>query len=591
MGDPRREHLAEFFPDNITNDFPKAVDTCGVQVQSARCGGWRSRHASESMRPKKRTAPAIPEALDSFHLEVLRGIIHCYFRKNDGPTLLKNLVFRFKKPGRNSILLERTDLILWCAQYLREIKAYRTEGRLTYFLEETWENAGHAGSKVWKDTTVNALRNAYNRGFSLWWLPPHCSGRGQDARRQCHVTAGEAGGRRRGFNMGTGIKLDGVGEEHREGAPHGRVLAAAVGKDTIKRRSHSFRLNNPSCPTAGHRWRRFPAWRRRHAGHAHIVCAALMRQIRGGSQAQGKPTTRCPSDLPCLPEGSKLSQEEPAISAATPRQSQAPRTVPASVRAAGIKVPGTSTWVVWPERSAGPAGFVSRAPWVEQPRSLADEPPDSTPPPDPLAPFTEEERAALCSVCGVLISHWEYHRHGALHAARRAVRDAGLAAAFRPLTKDDAAAALVILFPGPRAAPEPAGPGPGLLLNEGKMWWLPGFDVETLIKLDVRNPCDYVFFRGVGRETTSLGLKNPSGKGGRVIILHAGSDEGFVQGAAEVFRAKKGTGDYYQEMDGKGFEKRFTEKLLPNIKAYSVIVMDNASYHSIKLNASPSSST
>ncbi|XP_042144476.1 uncharacterized protein LOC115328335 [Ixodes scapularis] len=89
----------------------------------------------------------------------------------------------------------------------------------------------------------------------------------------------------------------------------------------------------------------------------------------------------------------------------------------------------------------------------------------------------------------------------------------------------------------------------------------------------------------------SLGLKNPSGKGGRVIILHAGSEDGFVEGAAEVFRAKKGTGDYHQEMDGKRFEKWLTEKLLPNIKAHSVIVMDNASYHSVKLNACPSSST
>ncbi|KAM7307989.1 uncharacterized protein ISCGN_011624 [Ixodes scapularis] len=87
----------------------------------------------------------------------------------------------------------------------------------------------------------------------------------------------------------------------------------------------------------------------------------------------------------------------------------------------------------------------------------------------------------------------------------------------------------------------------------------------------------------------SLGLRNPSRNRGRVIILHAGSEEGFVQGAAEVFSAKKGTSDYHQKMDSKRFEKWFTENLLPNIKAHSMVVMDNASSHSVKVYASPSS--
>ncbi|KAM7288001.1 uncharacterized protein ISCGN_031690 [Ixodes scapularis] len=88
----------------------------------------------------------------------------------------------------------------------------------------------------------------------------------------------------------------------------------------------------------------------------------------------------------------------------------------------------------------------------------------------------------------------------------------------------------------------------------------------------------------------SLGLKSPPKKRGRIIVLHAGSEGGFVQGAAKVFREKKGTDDSHQEMDGKRFKKWFTEKFLPNIKVHSVIVMDNASYSSVKLYASPSSS-
>ncbi|KAH6939767.1 hypothetical protein HPB50_021571 [Hyalomma asiaticum] len=85
------------------------------------------------------------------------------------------------------------------------------------------------------------------------------------------------------------------------------------------------------------------------------------------------------------------------------------------------------------------------------------------------------------------------------------------------------------------------------------------------------------------RQGLSTGLRAPSGKGGRLIVLHAGSAEGFLDGAALVFRAKKGAGDYHAEMDAARFQKWFVEQLLPNIKPRSVIVMDNASYHSAQV--------
>lgn len=93
------------------------------------------------------------------------------------------------------------------------------------------------------------------------------------------------------------------------------------------------------------------------------------------------------------------------------------------------------------------------------------------------------------------------------------------------------------------------------------------------------------------RQGLSTGLRAPSGKGGRLIVLHAGSAEGFVDGAALVFRAKKGAGDYHTEMDAPRFQKWFVEQLLPNIKPRSVIVMDNASYHSAQVEKVPSSSS
>lgn len=93
------------------------------------------------------------------------------------------------------------------------------------------------------------------------------------------------------------------------------------------------------------------------------------------------------------------------------------------------------------------------------------------------------------------------------------------------------------------------------------------------------------------RQGLTTGLRAPSGKGGRLILLHAGSKEGFVNAACLIFRATKGTGDYHKEMDGPRFENWFSEQLLPNIKPNSVIVMDNAPYHSVRLEKVPTSST
>ncbi|XP_072380710.1 uncharacterized protein [Diabrotica undecimpunctata] len=87
----------------------------------------------------------------------------------------------------------------------------------------------------------------------------------------------------------------------------------------------------------------------------------------------------------------------------------------------------------------------------------------------------------------------------------------------------------------------------------------------------------------------STGLKNPSGKGKRLIICHIGSEDGFVADALWSFESKK-SGDYHEEMDRKGFESWF-EKTLPKLEANSVIVMDNASYHSRKSEKIPTTSS
>ncbi|XP_046584928.1 uncharacterized protein LOC124291904 [Haliotis rubra] len=75
----------------------------------------------------------------------------------------------------------------------------------------------------------------------------------------------------------------------------------------------------------------------------------------------------------------------------------------------------------------------------------------------------------------------------------------------------------------------------------------------------------------------------PSGKGNRMIVLHAGSrDKGLIDGCELVFEAKKSSGDYHQEMNGGVFMDWMEHQLLPNLDQPTVIVMDNASYHNVR---------
>lgn len=87
----------------------------------------------------------------------------------------------------------------------------------------------------------------------------------------------------------------------------------------------------------------------------------------------------------------------------------------------------------------------------------------------------------------------------------------------------------------------------------------------------------------------STGLTAPSGKGKRLIVLHIGSDDGFVEDGLLVFESKKTT-DYHEEMNAQVFEEWF-KKILPCLEENSVIVLDNASYHTRKAEKTPTTAT
>ncbi|KAL4143894.1 hypothetical protein QTP88_006148 [Uroleucon formosanum] len=112
--------------------------------------------------------------------------------------------------------------------------------------------------------------------------------------------------------------------------------------------------------------------------------------------------------------------------------------------------------------------------------------------------------------------------------------------------------------------------------------WLNAGDVPNKIWVDrtIQSSRD-AFLKGL-----STGAAKPSGKGKRLIVLHIGSEDGFVPGGLLSFQSKKDTGDYHNEMNGDTFFD-WMKEVLPLLKDNCVIVMDNAPYHSVKTESSP----
>lgn len=83
--------------------------------------------------------------------------------------------------------------------------------------------------------------------------------------------------------------------------------------------------------------------------------------------------------------------------------------------------------------------------------------------------------------------------------------------------------------------------------------------------------------------TTKCQLKGvPPNRGSRLIILHCGSADGWVTNGLKLCGKKiqDCNVDYHKNMESQIFEEWFEHTLIPNLKPSSVIVMDNASYHS-----------
>lgn len=104
----------------------------------------------------------------------------------------------------------------------------------------------------------------------------------------------------------------------------------------------------------------------------------------------------------------------------------------------------------------------------------------------------------------------------------------------------------------------------------------------------------WIFAKGTARhlwtDDTSAAARHKTGPGKRFIVVHAGGKTGFVKDASLVFASSSTTGDYHGDMNAEKFENWLDNDMLPKLEEPSLIVLDNASYHSRLVEKQPTSS-
>uniref|UniRef100_A0A6P7G871 Uncharacterized protein LOC114338835 n=1 Tax=Diabrotica virgifera virgifera TaxID=50390 RepID=A0A6P7G871_DIAVI len=180
----------------------RVADKTGVCSRSVRNIVQEYENTGTLSTPKQiKQRRSIINSLDDLNKEAIRRIIHQFFFRNEIPTtekvlrvvnedpvlsnfkrttffkLLKEINFKFQRRQRNSIFMDRDEIVSWRRECLIKIKAYRNENRKIYYLDETWLNAGHTKSKVWVDNSVTSYRQAFLDGLSTGLKNPAGKGK------------------------------------------------------------------------------------------------------------------------------------------------------------------------------------------------------------------------------------------------------------------------------------------------------------------------------------------------------------------------------------------------------------------------------
>ncbi|KAB0790761.1 hypothetical protein PPYR_15551, partial [Photinus pyralis] len=104
--------------------------------------------------------------------------------------------------------------------------------------------------------------------------------------------------------------------------------------------------------------------------------------------------------------------------------------------------------------------------------------------------------------------------------------------------------------------------------------------------LESEVPHDFVFL-----EETWVFSRGATKHGKRYIIIHAGGRNGFTDGSSLIFSSTNKSFDYHDNMNAELVEKRFEESFLKKLAQPSIIVLDNASYHTRKSEKIPTASS
>lgn len=92
-------------------------------------------------------------------------------------------------------------------------------------------------------------------------------------------------------------------------------------------------------------------------------------------------------------------------------------------------------------------------------------------------------------------------------------------------------------------------------------------------------------------DDSDKGPRLPVAKGRRLIMVHAGNENGFVKDGLVIFVSGTKSGDYHDDMNWTNFSTWVRNHLLPNLPPNSVLVVDNASYHNTKDCVEPTMAT
>lgn len=98
--------------------------------------------------------------------------------------------------------------------------------------------------------------------------------------------------------------------------------------------------------------------------------------------------------------------------------------------------------------------------------------------------------------------------------------------------------------------------------------------------------------KGWSDDTSKCAINTIPSRGKRIVVLHCGSEDGWVDGALLLSskNLKDCNVDYHDNMTSDMFEEWFRE-LIPKLHRNSVIVLDNASYHSRQIQKVPNTSS